>query len=147
MRKTTLIANGAALRFAKFIGEAPATPAIATITPAIGDEALPMLEASCVGSTKAYVGRLSLAAMPGISGPKEKKAALPLPISIAAKKMMSVKTTIIAIPFNPALVDSVIRLLMKSSCMSPLENISEATIRVTTLPNTLPMPCQKAPKA
>ena len=46
MRNATLIDKGRILRLAKSIGDTSATPAIATITPAIGEAERPMLDAS-----------------------------------------------------------------------------------------------------
>ena len=49
-KKITLNASGTRFRLASSMGEAPATPAIATITPAIGDAERPMLDANWEGN-------------------------------------------------------------------------------------------------
>ena len=43
--------RGGAFLLASSMGDTSATPAMATITPAIGEAARPMLAASCKGST------------------------------------------------------------------------------------------------
>ena len=64
------------LCLASSIGEAPATPAIATITPAIGDAERPMLDANWEGNIMMYEGIPSCVAIPGINGPNEKKSSI-----------------------------------------------------------------------
>ncbi len=124
-------------------GETPATPAIATITPAIGDVALPMLAESCIGRIISGAVIPSRPAISGTSGPNEKKAALPLPISMAARKTRIVMKIEMAAPEKPRWVDPDTRVSMKPRPISHAENISAATISVTTVLNTEPMPFQK----
>ena len=45
--------SGSVFRLASSMGDTPATPAMATMIPAMGDAARPMLADSCKGSTSA----------------------------------------------------------------------------------------------
>ena len=112
-KKITLNASGTRFRLASSMGEAPATPAIATITPAIGDAERPMLDANWEGNIMMYEGIPSCAAIPGINGPKEKKAAFPLPMRTAAPKIIRQKTMTMVNSEKPAPVDNWIRLSIK----------------------------------
>ena len=67
-RLAILIINGMVLRLASSKGEAPTTPAMATIIPAMGDAARPMLEANCIGRTNDMAGIPNRWAISGSSG-------------------------------------------------------------------------------
>ena len=120
---------------------------MATITPAIGEVARPILAASCIGRIICTAGIPICAAMSGTSGPNEKKAALPLPISIAAKNTTAVITIEIDTPPRPIPVVPATRLSMKPRLIRPPEKISAATISVITEAKTLPIPCQNVPNS
>ena len=105
-KKITLNASGTRFRLASSMGEAPATPAI-------GDAERPMLDANWEGNIMMYEGIPSCAAIPGINGPKEKKAAFPLPIRTAAPKIIRLNTMTMVNSVNPAPVDNCIRLSIK----------------------------------
>ena len=77
-----------AFRLTRSLVETPATSAMATMTPAIGEMARPIDDDNCMGRIMSTGFIPTFPAMPGTSGPKEKNEALPLPISMAARKMM-----------------------------------------------------------
>ena len=91
--------NGMILRFTMAIVETLAISAVAIITPAIGDTVLPIDADNCIGKIIETLSTPNLFAIFGTSGPKAKNDALPLPISIDAKKIIIVIT--IPIPTMP----------------------------------------------
>ena len=81
-----------ALRWTSCIGSTPATPAIAITAPQTGEQARPSAVLSSIGRIKVTAGIPSLAAISGISGPKAKNGAAPLPIITANAKVINDKS-------------------------------------------------------
>lgn len=79
---TKVVVIGIRFLFAICMLLSPAISAEAIKTPETGEMPLPMEAANCIGNINAVVPNPIWAAIPGTSGPKEKNAALPLPISI-----------------------------------------------------------------
>lgn len=134
--------SGIRFRRARSKDDTPAISDMAMITPAIGDAARPMLEASCIGNIMFTPSNPTLVAMEGTSGPNEKNDALPLPINMEAAKMSSVINMAMAAPENPMCCESITSESIKPRLINPLEKTSAATINVITLAKTFPMPSQ-----
>jgi hypothetical protein len=81
------------------IDETPAISAVANSTPAKGLKALPIDAERFIGKSIEVLAIPNLAAALGINGPNAKKAAFPLPISMAAKNIIMV--IIIPSPIAP----------------------------------------------
>ena len=79
---------GIKFRFTIAIDVTPAISAVAKSIPASGLKALPMDADKFIGKRIDVLATPNLAAAFGINGPNAKNAALPLPISIAAKKSL-----------------------------------------------------------
>ena len=80
------------------------TPAIsdtAIITPATGDTVLPIDAENCIGNIIDILSTPNDFDIIGTSGPKAKNEALPLPISIEAKKIITDITMLMPIAFSP----------------------------------------------
>lgn len=135
--------NGIRFRRARSKDDTPAISDMAMITPAIGDAARPMLEASCIGNIMFTPSNPTLVAMEGTSGPNEKNDAFPLPISMDAAKISNVIRMAIPAPEKPMCCENITSESIKPRLISPLEKTSAATINVITLANTLPIPSQK----
>ena len=134
--------NGIKFRFTMAIVVTPATSETAIITPATGDTVLPMEAESCIGNIIEVLFTPNWLAILGTNGPKAKKAAFPLPISMDAKKMSTVITILMPIAPKPRCWDTSIKLSINPRLIRPLAKISAAMIRVTTVLKMLPMPFQ-----
>jgi len=95
--------NGMRFRFTILIDVTPAISAQAMSTPATGLTVRPIEAARFIGNNMEVVDTPNLAAIFGMSGAKAKNEALPLPISIEARKMRSVMTIAMPIAPSPAL--------------------------------------------
>ena len=84
--------NGMAFRFTTARGVTFAMAAVATNTPAMGDTVLPIEAANDIGNIMVTPSAPKSVAILGTSGPKAKKAALPLPIRMEAKNIIIVIT-------------------------------------------------------
>lgn len=125
------------------ITETPPMSAIAIMTPAIGEAVLPRLADNCIGRIIPIDETPTLEAMFGTSGPKEKKAAFPLPVIRAVMKIDEERITQIHRPETPSPVDNFMIPSTVPRLMSPFAKISAQTIKVMMLANVLPIPVQK----
>lgn len=81
--------------------ETPAISDTAMITPATGDTVRPMEAENCMGSIIEVLLTPNALAIFGTNGPNAKKEALPLPISIEAKKIMTDITMLMPMALSP----------------------------------------------
>ena len=94
-------AKGIKFRFTICRVETPAISETAIITPATGETVLPMEAESCIGRIIEVLLTPNVDAILGTKGPKAKNEALPLPISMDAKKIMMVITMLMPTALKP----------------------------------------------
>ena len=121
----------------------PAISAVAIITPATGETVLPIDADNCIGKIIELLSIPKDFAILGTKGPKAKKDAFPLPISIDAKNIIKVIITPIPTAPNPAFSATEIRPSIKPKLINPFAKISAVIISVTTVLKILPIPFQK----
>lgn len=131
------------LRFTISMVETLAISAVAIITPATGETVRPIEAENCMGKMMELVSAPSPFDIFGTKGPKAKNEALPLPISIEAKNIMTDITMPIPIKPKPAFWAKASKPSINPKLIKPLANISAVMIRVTTVLKILPIPFQK----
>ena len=95
--------NGIMLRFTISIVLTPAISEVAIKTPATGETVLPIEAARFMGKIMLMLLTPNCLANFGIRGAKAKKEALPLPINMEAKKIITAMTIPIPTPPQPKL--------------------------------------------
>lgn len=100
---TNATPSGIKFRFTICKVETPAISDTAIMTPATGETVLPMDAESCIGKIIEVLFTPNVEAILGTNGPKAKKEALPLPISIEARKIIMVITILIPMALKPML--------------------------------------------
>ena len=139
---TNAIPKGIKFRLTIARVETLAISAVAIITPATGDTVRPIEAESCIGSIKVDVSAPKDFVILGTKGPKAKKEALPLPISIEAKNIIIVIMIPIPTTPNPKLCEAFMSPSIKPKLIKPLAKISAVIIRVTTVLKIFPIPFQ-----
>ena len=120
-----------------------AISAVAIITPATGETVLPIDADNCIGRIIELLSTPNDFAIFGTKGPKAKKEAFPLPMSMDAKKIMMV--IIIPIPMapKPRFCAKEISPSIKPRLINPFAKMSAVIIKVTTDLKIFPIPFQK----
>ena len=119
---------------------------VAIKTPETGETVLPIDAAKFIGKINSKACKLKRCVISGASGPKEKKAAFPLPIIIADKKISITINTPIPIATSPIFSQINSNALMKFNDKRPDANMSATIINVTTVLKIFPMPDQNTLK-
>ena len=125
-----------------WIAETLAISDVAINTPETGETVLPIDAAKFIGSINSKAWTSNFWAISGAKGPKEKNAALPLPIIIADKNIKIVITTPIPRATKPKLSERKSRAFIKFKLSKPEAKISATIINVTTDLKILPIPNQ-----
>ena len=114
--------------------------ALAIRTPEIGETVRPIDAENSIGKIIEVVLIPNWFVIFGTSGPKAKKAALPLPINTEAKNIITDITILIPVLPKPILCELAIKPSINSKLIKPFEKISAAIINVTTFLKISPIP-------
>lgn len=140
---TNATVNGIKFLFTIAIVVTFAISAVAIITPATGDTVRPIDAESCIGKMIEDDSTPNFEAIFGTNGPKAKKEAFPLPMSMDARKIIIVITTPMPTAPNPIFCAMANKPSMNPRLIKPLAKISAVIISVTTVLNIFPIPFQK----
>lgn len=140
MSTMSMTKRSGAVRLARRIGVSPAVPAIAMRAPQTGDEARPMEVASSIGRSNVSVGTPSFAATAGVSGPKAKKGAAPLPMMMAKTYVIPVRIAMMrsVAPFMSEII--FVKIVIPPKILMPSAKTDAEMMIATTETKTFAMP-------